>query len=419
MKAYLLTIGDEILIGQITDTNSSWMGKALNLEGISVIGKATVADSAEDIIDGVHHGLKKADFVIATGGLGPTKDDVTKKTLAEFFETELVHDVEVYERISSYYHKVGRKVSEAVKMQAMQPSDATILPNGVGTASGMWFEKDGKVVISLPGVPYEMQHLMEEEVIPRLKKRLGARPIVHRTLRTVGEGESTIAKMLDQFEDQLPAHIKLAFLPSLGQVRLRLTGVLERQLDSESVAGLERELDEHLNKMHSILGELIYGKEDELLEAVVGRMLLERGKTLGTAESCTGGYIAHLITRNPGSSAYYPGTVVSYSYELKTKLLGVKEDTLQNHGAVSEETVIEMAKGALGHLDVDIALAVSGIAGPGGGTPEKPVGTVWMAVTDGDRTLTEKVLFGRDRLKNIQLTGVFALNLVRKFLLHQ
>jgi nicotinamide-nucleotide amidase len=281
----------------------------------------------------------------------------------------------------------------------------------------MWFERDGKVCISLPGVPFEMQYLMQKQVIPRLLERFPGKPIVHRTLLTACEGESNIAKRLENFEDSLPAHIKLAYLPSLAQVRLRLTGILEDAQGPEALKSLQDELDEKTAELKAELSDIVFGTEQESLEEVVGKLLLAQNKTFGTAESCTGGYIAHLITRIPGSSAYYPGSVVSYSYDLKNGLLGVQKETLEKEGAVSERAVIEMAQGALKTLGVDVSLSVSGIAGPGGGTPDKPVGTVWMAVADKDRVVTQRHTFWRDREKNIQLTSVYALNMVRKFLL--
>ncbi|HRI62517.1 MAG TPA: nicotinamide-nucleotide amidohydrolase family protein, partial [Saprospiraceae bacterium] len=281
----------------------------------------------------------------------------------------------------------------------------------------MWFERDGKVYISLPGVPFEMEYLMTHEVMPLLLERFPIQPIVHRTLLTAGEGESNIARRIEAFEDALPAHIKLAYLPALGQVRLRLTGTWDGAVMPDTEAHLNAELDAKIAELHAIIPDLVYGREEETLQQVVGKILLAQGKQFGTAESCTGGYVAHLITTVPGSSAYFPGSVVTYSYEMKTKLLGVKTETLARFGAVSEEAVREMSQGALDTLGVDIALAISGIAGPDGDTPDKPVGTVWMAVSDRNRTVVQKHLFGRDRLKNIQLTGTYALNLVRKFLL--
>jgi len=417
MYAHLLTIGDEILIGQIVDTNSAWMSRELNLQGIRVSGKSSVADTPEAILQGVQDAARYADIIITTGGLGPTKDDVTKKTLADFFGSGMSLHQETYDRISAYFAKIGRPVPEAAIDQATLPDDALLLVNKVGSAPGMWFERAGKVYISLPGVPFEMEYLMTHEVLPRLADRFPRNPIVHRTLLTAGEGESNIAKRIESFENGLPANIKLAYLPSLGQVRLRLTGTWEEALTPDAEARLNDLLDAKKAELAALLPDLLYGYDDDSLEKTVGRILMEQKKQFGTAESCTGGYVAHLITSVPGASSYFPGSIVSYSYELKTKLLGVRPDTLERFGAVSEETVREMVAGALKALDVDVALAVSGIAGPDGGTPGKPVGTVWMAVGDRSRIVAYKQVFGRDRLKNIQLTGTYSLNLVRKFLL--
>ncbi len=418
MTAYLLTIGDEILIGQIVDTNSAWMSRQLTLSGFRVVGKSSVADSTEAIVQGMEYGARQADVVILTGGLGPTKDDVTKQTLADYFGSPMTLHQETYDRIVAYFKKIGRAVPAAATIQATLPDEALILPNKVGSAPGMWFEKNGKVYISLPGVPFEMQYLLEQEVLPVLRQRFPGSMIAHRTLLTVGEGESNIAQRIEMFENSLPAHIKLAYLPSLGQVRLRLTGSPDNPgTIAPNGEKLFAQLDEKLAELKALLPDLVFGIEDDSLESVLGKMLLKRRLQFGTAESCTGGYIAHMITSVPGSSDYFPGSIVSYSYEMKTKLLGVRPDTLIKFGAVSEETVREMVAGALKTLHVDVALAVSGIAGPGGGTADKPVGTVWMAVADRSRIIARKHVFGRDRLKNIQLTGVHGLNMVRQFLL--
>jgi len=418
MTAHLLTIGDEILIGQIVDTNSAWMSRQLNLGGIAVVGKSSVGDSRQAIVAGVEHAATTAQIIIMTGGLGPTKDDITKATLVEMFDCQLVFHQEVYDSIAAYFQKIGRAIPvEVVRGQSMLPDKAVILPNKVGTASGMWFERGGKVYISLPGVPFEMEYLMTHEVLPRLKSQFSSRPIAHRTLQTACEGESAIAKRIEAFEDSLPSHIKLAYLPTLGQVRLRLTGNWPGEVSTDADARLAAELDAKKSELRALIPDLVYGEEEETLQEVVGKMLRQQGRQFGTAESCTGGYVAHLITLVPGSSDYFPGSVVSYSYEMKSKLLGVKTSTLETYGAVSAEAVREMAEGARATLGVDVSLAISGIAGPGGGIPDKPVGTVWMAVSDGQRVQVAKHIFGRDRAKNIHLTGIYALNMVRKFLL--
>lgn len=418
MTAHLLTIGDEILIGQIVDTNSAWMSRQLNFGGIAVVGKSSVGDTRQAIIAGIEHAATTAQIVIMTGGLGPTKDDITKSTLVEMFDCQMVFNQEVYDRIAAYFEKINRAILvDSIRSQAMLPDKALVLHNKVGTASGMWFERDGKVIISLPGVPFEMEYLMTHEVLPRLRSQFVSRPIAHRTLQTACEGESVIAKRIETFEDSLPAHIKLAYLPSLGQVRLRLTGLWPGEITAVADAQLSYELDAKKAELRAILPDLVFGEEEESLQEVVGKILRQQGKQFGTAESCTGGYVAHLITLVPGSSDYFPGSIVSYSYEMKTKLLGVKTSTLQTFGAVSAEAVREMAEGARETLGVDVSLAISGIAGPGGGTPDKLVGIVWMAVSDGKQTQVAKHIFGRDRAKNIHLTGIYALNMVRKFLL--
>jgi len=415
MTAHILTIGDEILIGQIVDTNSAWMSQQLNLRGISVVAKSSVGDTRQAIIEGIEHAATTAQVVIMTGGLGPTKDDITKKTLAAMFGSGMSLHQETYDRVMGYFTKLGRSMPPAMVDQATLPDLATILPNKVGTAPGMWFERADKVYISLPGVPFEMEYLMTAEVLPRLVERFQTRPIMHRTLLTVGEGN--IARRIEAFEDALPAHIKLAYLPALGQVRLRLTGVWPGEVTDASETLLVAELDAQAAELEALLPDLVFGHGEESLSQAVGNILIKQGKMIATAESCTGGYVAHLITSVSGASTYFPGGVVSYSYEMKEKMLGVKADTLSQFGAVSEEVVREMSLGALEAFGADVALSISGIAGPNGGTADKPVGTVWMAVSSRERTVVQKHLFGRDRLKNIQMTGTYALNLVRKFLL--
>ena len=416
MTAYLLTIGDEILIGQVVDTNSVWLSQQFNLNGIRVVGKATVSDTHEAIFNAVSAAMEVADIVITTGGLGPTKDDITKKVLAELFESDMEFHQATYDFISDYFQKIGRKVPDAMRHQATLPTKAEILPNGVGSAPGMWFDLDGKAVVSLPGVPHEMKHLITEQVLPRIKSRFATKPLVHRTILTCGEGESAIAERLEQFENDLPKHIKLAYLPSTGQVRLRLSGVWNGAADVDGESLLEAEVNGFTEELKAILGPLVFGEGKQTLPEVVGALLLEKGLTLGSAESCTGGHVAHQITTIPGSSAWYPGSVVTYSYELKTMLLGVKPETLATHGAVSEECVVEMSEGLLKRLGCDVSVAISGIAGPGGGLPNKPVGTVWMAVSDKNRTVAKLYTFGQDRLKNIERSSTYALNMVRRFL---
>ena len=407
----ILTIGDEILIGQIVDTNSAWMGQQLNLAGFKIQAIHSIGDGREDILNYLAKAQKESEIILITGGLGPTKDDITKKTIADYFGVDMSFHEATWERIQRMFQRWGRSTTPAHKEQCYMPDNAKILFNKMGTAPGMWFEHEGKVFVSMPGVPYEMKYLMEHEVIPNLKKHFPGQPIAHRTILTIGEGESRIARRIADFEDSLPANIKLAFLPNLGRVRLRLSGV------GNDEDQLNQQLDDLKEKVVRIIPELVYGSDEEQLEEVIGQMLKDRELTLATAESCTGGKIAQRITTIPGSSAYFTGSVVAYSNAVKENVLGVSSDTLKNHGAVSELTVKEMVQGAIKLLNTDLAVSISGIAGPGGGTPEKPVGTVWMAVGNKDRIVTQKLQIGKDRLRNIEYSSVQALNMIRKFLL--
>lgn len=411
MKVHILTIGDEILIGQIIDTNSAWMGQQLNMQGAEVIEITTLSDTRESILEGFRKAEKNADVILITGGLGPTKDDITKKVMAEHFGTGMVFHDETWERISKMFAKWGRSTTDAHKNQCFMPENAEILKNKMGTAPGMWFQENGKVYVSMPGVPYEMKYLMENEVLPRLKENFPSEPISHRTILTIGEGESRIAQRIEKFEENLPANIKLAFLPGLGAVRLRLTGRGGNSVDLDSV------LDAKKMELETLIPELVFGYETETLEEKIGVLLKERGLTFATAESCTGGHIAHKLTTVPGSSAYFLGGIVSYSNEMKMRQLNVKAATLETNGAVSEAVVQEMAKGAIANIGADVSLSISGIMGPGGGSEEKPVGTVWLAVADKDRVVTEKLTIGKNRITNIQYASVKALDLVRRFLL--
>jgi nicotinamide-nucleotide amidase len=413
MQVSILTVGDEILIGQIVDTNSAWMGQQLNLAGASVRRILSVGDELEAIRKGLDQTLEAADIVLMTGGLGPTKDDITKKALAEYMGVELVFHEPTFERIVRIFEKFNRKVTDAHRQQGFLPANAEVLPNKMGTAPGMWMEWNGKVIISMPGVPFEMKYLMEHEVLPRLKMRFPGKPIAHRTILTAGEGESIIAETLSEWEDRLPQNLKLAYLPSLGQVRLRITGT------SDDEQTLNAVLDQKAAELNAILGNIVYSAGSDQLEAAIGRMLVHRKLKLATAESCTGGYLAHLLTSIPGASAYFVGSILAYSNEVKSSLLGVNPETLDRYGAVSQQTVIEMARGALGKLPADLVIAISGIAGPDGGTPEKPVGTVWIAIGNTSDIRSFQIHAGKDRLKNIQFSAVHALNQLRLFLQQQ
>jgi nicotinamide-nucleotide amidase len=469
MTAYIVTVGDEILIGQITDTNSAWMAQQLNLQGIRIVGKTSVGDVHEEIIESIRYALTKADLVLMTGGLGATKDDITKKAIADFLGVEMVWHQGTYDRMDYFFKKINRTVTDINKNGCFMPENALILKNDKGLAPGMWFEipngfqipnskfqaentegssgisnvkfqissavepletKDtegspktsnfkletsnfNKILVSMPGVPYEMQHLMSDRVLPKLKGSFPMSPIVHRTILTAGEGETMLAEKLSDFEDRLPAHVKLAFLPSLGTVRLRLTA----RGDDESA--LNKDLDALKSELESIIEPTVAGYDDDTMPIVIGRMLRARGLRIASAESCTGGYLAHLLTSIAGSSAYFEGSVIAYSYDLKESLLDVPHDILMTYGAVSEECVRAMVKGAVKRVGVDLAVAVSGIAGPGGETSEKPVGTIWLAVGDGENIITTKLGIDRGRLKNIEYAANVGLNLIRKYLLEQ
>ena len=409
MNVNIVTIGDEILIGQIIDTNSAWMGQQLNLVGAKVSAIHSVSDTKEGIINALENGLKQADVVLLTGGLGPTKDDITKKTIADYLGTTLVFHQPTWEVIEGMFKRWGRSTTPAHKAQCLMPANAQVLRNKKGTAPGMWFEINGKIVVSMPGVPHEMKYLMEFEVIPKLVKHFPGKPIAHRTILTVGEGESRLAARLEAIESSLPSFVKLAFLPSLGNVRLRLSAIAENGEDIESI------LNEKAKAIEAEIPEFIYGYGTETLEEAIGKLLKKRGLTLATAESCTGGFLAHKITKVPGSSRYYKGSIIAYANETKQQQLGVKRATLEKHGAVSEATVKEMVGGVLKALNTDIGISISGIAGPGGGTPEKPVGTIWLAIGNKDYIETKKLQISKDRFLNIQYTAIQGLNMIRQF----
>lgn len=409
-KISIIGIGDELLIGQVIDTNSAFMGQLLNQEGMEVSKKICIADELEDIQLGLKECLAQSDVVLITGGLGPTKDDITKKALADFFGVELVFSDESWAHFNDFAQQLGFPLTDGHKAQAYMPANAQLFKNKMGTAPAMWMEHQGKVVVSMPGVPHEMKYLMTHEVVPRLKQKFELTPIVHRTLLTTGIGESSLAVKIEDIESSLPASIKLAFLPSLGIVRLRLTG------RSENIEELSTQIDQYANALKERLSAYVFGEGDMSLAAAVGQSLMAKNKRMATAESCTGGHIAHLITKDAGSSAYFQGSIVAYDNAVKTKLLGVQPTTLAAVGAVSEQCVEEMAKGALEALDVDVALAISGIAGPGGGSAEKPVGTIWIAVADHSGVKTMLLKGGRKRLQNIQYASNRALGLLWSFL---
>lgn len=402
MLAEIITIGDEILIGQIVDTNSAWMAAELNKEGISVKQISSVSDNREHILTALAEAATRADIILITGGLGPTKDDITKNTLAEYFNVGMVLNEGVLANVENIFKKYNRPLLEVNRKQAEVPENCEVIMNNNGTAPGMWFNYMGKIYVSMPGVPFEMKYMMEEQVIPKLKATLKLPVIIHKTILTVGEGESFLAEKIADIEDSLPANIKLAYLPKMGQVRLRLSAY------GDNETGLKDKIDEFAQKIVERVGINVVTQEDIPLEKVVLNYMAEKGLTLTAAESCTGGYISHLITQHAGSSQVFLGGAVSYAYELKERILGVKNETLWQHGAVSRETAKEMVEGALLNFKSDYAVAVTGIAGPGGGTEDKPVGTVWIAVANANKTVVKKFIFGNKRLQNIERTAVAA-----------
>ena len=417
MQAEIITIGDEILIGQIVDTNSAWMAQQLNLSGISVKQITSVSDEREHIMKALNEAVLRVDIILMTGGLGPTNDDITKQTLCEYFGATLRFDSEAYKNVEHLFKSRGYDVSEVNRRQAEVPDNCVTIINSHGTAPGMWFEKNQKIFISMPGVPYEMKAMMEQSIIPLLKKKFQLPFIIHQTILTQGIGESFLAEKIKKWENSLISDvIKLAYLPSQGMVRLRMS------VKGENEKVLKELLDNKTEELKKIIPEYIYGyevygEEKETLEQIVGNLLRGKKKTLSTAESCTGGYLAHLITKIPGSSDYYKGSVISYSNEIKTNELGVDWADLKQHGAVSKQVVEDMAKGILHKFKTDYAIATSGIAGPSGGTVEKPVGLVWIAIATQTSIASEKFLFGDHRERNIHKSAITALNMLRKEIL--
>lgn len=409
--ASIITIGDELLIGQVVDTNSAFIAQELNKAGVWVKRRVAVGDNKQEIIRALNKESRDTHILIITGGLGPTADDITKPVLCEYFGGKLVVNEEVRKHIIYLFEQVFRRpIIERNLKQAEVPDVCTVLPNARGTAPGMWFEKDGKVFVSLPGVPHEMKGLLIKEVVPRLQQTFSMPFISHRTLLTAGIGESFLAETIKDWEERLPTHLKLAYLPNYGMVRLRITGW---GTDKEQ---LEKELDAGFAQLKTHVREWLVTDEDHSLQWVLSNLLRAKNKTMATAESCTGGYIAHLITAIPGASDIFKGGIISYDNEIKIRELHVSPATLRSAGAVSEEVVKEMVTGTLAKMKTDYALAVSGIMGPSGGTPQKPVGTVWVAVGDREKLVTQQFQFRFDRNRNIEITAIQALNLLRKFI---
>jgi nicotinamide-nucleotide amidase len=407
VKAELLTIGDEILYGQIVDTNSQWMGVELGNAGIKVVRKTSVGDEENEILAAFAEAEKRVDIILITGGLGPTSDDLTKPCLAKYFDCGMKIHEEALAEVTEFFKSRGRELSDVNRNQALLPVCCEKITNAMGTAPGMWFNRNGKVFVSMPGVPHEMKRMMTDIVIPKLKSTFATPVIHHKVIQTIGIGESVLAEKIEAWEKALPLHMKLAYLPSLGEVKLRLTGI------GKSKQELEAEADALTEKLKERIGQFIYGYGEAPIEVVIGNLLRERHLTLAVAESCTGGYVSHLITSVPGSSAYFFGSMIPYAYEIKMRQLGVKPETLEKYGAVSEPTIVEMANIVRAKFNTDIGIATSGVAGPGGATPDKPVGTVWIAYCDKHQTVTKRLQLSKDRLINIKLSSTAVLNLIR------
>lgn len=412
-QSIIITIGDELLIGQTIDTNSAWIAQQLNQTGINVKKRIAVGDDRSAITNALDESIPQSDIIFLTGGLGPTADDITKPLLSEYFGGRLIVNETVLQHVQQIFSKRNRPFLERNMKQAEVPDNCRVLFNRMGTAPGMWFEHEGCIIISLPGVPFEMQTIVSEEVMPRLKEKFTGQHIIHKTMIAVGLGESFIADKIEDIETTLPPHIHLAYLPTPGFVKLRLTS---EGTDKET---LQSEIDIRATLIQQRLGNIIAASEDIPLEEIIARLMTEYRLTLSLAESCTGGYVANRITNIPGSSLFFKGSLVSYANDIKERLLNVSPETLQTVGAVSEVTVKQMAVEARHLFQSDIALSISGILGPGGATPEKPVGLVWMAIADKNRVLTRKYNFFYDRLRNKELAANAALDMIRLFVQDQ
>jgi len=398
MNAYLINIGDELLIGQVVNTNASWIASELEKNNIHVARILTIADDFNDISNTLSEALGHAEVVIMTGGLGPTKDDITKTALCDYFGMQLVMHEPSLTNVVDYFTARGLQVSAVNQKQGLVPDGCEPLVNKVGTAPGMWFERDGKVVVSLPGVPFEMQWLMHEYVLPKLQQRLGTEAILHKTVLTCGIGESFLADIIEEWEMALPDNFRLAYLPEAGKVRLRLSA------HGEDKALLQRQMNEQIAKLVPFIDTYIYGYDDDTFATVVGKLLIERSETIATAESCSGGHLGHRITEVAGASTYYLGGVIAYANHIKEELLGVHKDTLEHYGAVSAQTAEEMAKGCRRLFQTDYAIATTGISGPTGGTDEKPLGTVWIAIASKNEVISKKYLFRTTRTQHQERT---------------
>jgi len=410
----IITIGDELLIGQVVDTNSAYIAQEMNKIGVWIRQRIAVGDVKEDIKKALDEESKHSDIIILTGGLGPTADDIKKIVMCEYFGAQMIVNEQVLDHVRYLFEKVYRRPGPLLEVnikQAEVPNVCSVLHNERGTAPGMWFESKGKVFVSLPGVPHEMKGLMQEKVIPKLKEHFTMPAIVHQVIFTAGVGESMLADRIKDWEAALPKHIKLAYLPNYGMVRLRMTAT------GDDKNKLEEEIESQLKQLKPLIADWYVIDNDLTMQQVVGKMLKERKQTTSSAESCTGGYIAHLLTLDAGASSNYKGTVVCYDNQVKIDVLKVDKKDIDELGAVSEPVVIQMVKGALDVLKTDYAIATSGIMGPDGGSEKKPVGMVWVAVGNKDKIVTKEFQFRFDRVRNIELTAMNALNMLRRFIL--
>ncbi len=410
-NAEIITIGDEILIGQVIDTNSAWLAQQLNDIGINVFQITSVSDNKDHIINALDLASSRADLILVTGGLGPTRDDITKQTVAAYFQTRLVRNEQVLAHIQSLLHFRGISMNDLNVHQADVPEHSTVIQNDYGTAPCIWMEKNDKVFIFMPGVPFEMKGIVSDQLLSRFKQLYKTPAIVHKTLMLQGIPESELALLIESWELQLPSNIKLAYLPTPGLMKLRLTAKGDVQ---EKLSAL---IDKEVQKVMPVIKEWVYSEDEEPLEINIAKLLKYSNKTMATAESCTGGKIASLITTVPGSSTYFKGSIVAYSNEVKIKVLGVKDEIIRSNGAVSQEAIVAMAQGVRNLLDTDYSIATSGIAGPDGGSAEKPVGTIWIAVASRKQVIATKFLFGDNRERNIIRSSITAMNELRKLIL--
>ena len=410
VKARIISIGDELLIGQVINTNAAWLGNILTNNGIEVISTLTIGDGEKDIV-GALDACSDVEIIVMTGGLGPTADDITKPTLCKYFGTELEFCQDAYDNVMSIFKLRGYQMTERNRGQAYIPKSCTYIPNRYGTAPCMWFEKDKSVYISMPGVPFEMKNVFEQEILPKLLEHFKVTPYISKVVMTTGVGESFLADAIKDWEEALPEFLSLAYLPQYGMVRLRLDG---RHPDR---AYLQQTIDNETDKLSKIIGQYIFGYDEKPIAEAVLEKLKAVGKTLASAESCTGGTIAKMITAIPGSSDVFKGTVVSYATSVKEEVLGVNHDDVEKYAVVSQQVAEQMATGVRTLLKTDYAVATTGVAGPGGATEENPVGTVWIAVAGPNGVVSKRCNFGKDRGNNIERASITALEMVRQYVI--